>query len=295
MAVKCIKLRNCYQVCDVDINDDIKVDFKSIYIVETEHGVDMGQSCGCLKVRNGKDSGETKGKFLRLASEDDINKIPEIEAIEKKAFNICREKIVNRKLDMKLVSVKSLFDKTKIIFFFVAENRIDFRELVKDLAAVFRTRIEMRQIGVRDETRIVGGFGLCGRQLCCNYLNDDFEPVSIKMAKEQNLNLNSLKISGMCGRLLCCLGYEYNVYKELNTHLPAIDTKIKAGEKIYNVISVDTLKGQIRLRNEDHIITVSNNDIEKKGNEFSISQEVIDRLSQPVIKEETEDYIPKLT
>ena len=110
---------------------------------------------------------------------------------------------------MKLVSVKCLFDKTKIIFYFVAENRIDFRDLVKDLAAVFRTRIEMRQIGVRDETRIQGGFGLCGRELCCVYLKEEFDPVSIKMAKEQNLNLNSLKISVMCGRLLCCLGYEY--------------------------------------------------------------------------------------
>jgi cell fate regulator YaaT (PSP1 superfamily) len=156
---------------------------------------------------------EVKGRAVRLMTPEDMEKLPEIEALEKKAFDMCREKAKAKNLDMKLVAVKSLFDRTKIIFYFVSENRIDFRELVRELAAVFRTRIEMRQIGVRDEARLVGGYGPCGKELCCVNQREEFEPVSIKMAKEQSLNLNSLKISGMCGRLLCCLAYEFETYR----------------------------------------------------------------------------------
>ena len=151
---------------------------------------------------------------------------------------------------MKLISVKCLFDRTKIIFYFVAENRIDFRELVRELASIFRTRIEMRQIGVRDEARLVGGYGPCGKQLCCVHQSEEFEPVSIKMAKEQNLNLNSLKISGMCGRLLCCLGYEYKLYKEINEDMPEPGAEIQAGDITYIVTGVDTLKETIRIRQQ---------------------------------------------
>ncbi len=259
-----------------------------LYIVETEHGTDIGQSLGCQKNIQNKEI-DKKGKLLREANDEDKKIITEIESIEKNAFNVCKEKIKKRKLEMKLVSVKCLFDKTKIIFYFVAENRIDFRDLVKDLAAVFRTRIEMRQIGVRDETRLCGGHGLCGRELCCVYLKEEFDPVSIKMAKEQNLNLNSLKISGMCGRLLCCLAYEYDVYKELNTQIPKTDTKIKVGAKTLIVRSTDPLRGTIRLVYDDNYIEVSKDDIKKENNHYSINEEILKRISNSNGKEEQEE------
>ena len=283
MGIAALRLRNNYQICDVDVKD-ISVKPNSLYIIETENGVDIGQTCGYVVFRDGKKN-EKKGVILREASEDDLKQLPEIESLEAKAMGVCKEKIITRKLDMKLVSVKSFFDRAKMIFYFVADNRVDFRELVKDLASVFRTRIEMRQIGVRDETRIAGGYGLCGLQLCCVYLKGGFDPVSIKMAKEQNLNLNSLKISGMCGRLLCCLGYEYEVYKELNAGLPSYDTKIMVGEKVYRVISVDTLKERVRVRNESHIVDVPVESILKKSGKFFIDKEVLDNLSKPVLKE----------
>jgi cell fate regulator YaaT (PSP1 superfamily) len=210
-----------------------------------------------------------------------MNLLPEIDAIEDKAFKICKEKAVAKKLDMKLISVKCLFDKTKIIFYFVAENRIDFRELVRELAAIFRTRIEMRQIGVRDEARLVGGYGPCGRQHCCVHKRQEFDPVSIKMAKEQDLNLNSLKISGMCGRLLCCLGYEYAVYKELNEKLPKLGTEIIAGDKKFTVESVDTLKESLQIKNAEQTIEISNNDIEIIKGVHILKKNVLDRINNP--------------
>ncbi|MBN2039220.1 MAG: stage 0 sporulation protein [Spirochaetes bacterium] len=286
MKIIYIKLRNCSQTCYVDVND-AQVEPNTAYIIETEQGIDIGNTCGYLKYLNESEIEKT-GKILRAATEDDLNKLPDIIALENKAFKVCRKKIIEKKLEMKLVSVKSYFDKTKIIFYFVAENRIDFRELVRDLAAVFRTRIEMRQIGVRDETKMIGGFGLCGRQLCCGFLNDGFEPVSIKMAKEQNLNLNSLKISGMCGRLLCCLGYEYDTYKDLNKELPLIDSEIKAGDKFYKVISIDTLKGKIRLKHDSLIVEVSSSDLQRKDNRFFIAEEVIQKLTEPYSKDNHE-------
>ncbi len=288
MEATCIKLRNHHQACYVDINE-ISIKPNCYYIIETEHGTDIGQTCGCLKeVKN--NNGEKTGKLLREATDDDLKALSEIESIEQNAFNVCKEKIKKRKLEMKLVSVKSLFDKTKIIFYFVAENRIDFRDLVKDLAAVFRTRIEMRQIGVRDETRISGGLGLCGRELCCVYLKDEFDPVSIKMAKEQNLNLNSLKISGMCGRLLCCLGYEYEIYRELNATIPKTDTKISVGNKTCTVISTDPLRGIIKILHEDCILEVSKEDIKKEGNKYFINKNILQKLAEPADEEKNEEY-----
>ncbi len=272
-----IKLRNFCQACYVDTNE-INIDPNSFYIIETEHGTDIGCTCRRIKYLN-ENEVEKKGKILRPALEEEIQKLHEIISIEDRAFNVCKKKIAERKLEMKLVSVKCIFDKSKIIFYFVAENRIDFREVVRDLAAVFRTRIEMRQIGVRDETKIIGGFGLCGRELCCGFLNSGFDPVSIKMAKEQNLNLNSLKISGMCGRLLCCLGYEYDTYRELNKNFPAVDSEIKVGEKIYKVISIDTLNGMLKLKNENHIIDVNNSDIQRKENTYFMNEEIIQKMS----------------
>ena len=193
MEISAVKLRNSYQINYVDTNN-LFVREHSMCVVETEHGVDIGTVYKCRRRGNGV---EVRGKLLRVINREDVKQIPELQAIEKNAFEKCRDKAKAKNLDMKLISVKCLFDKTKIIFYFVAENRIDFRELVRELASIFRTRIEMRQIGVRDEARLVGGYGPCGKQLCCVHQSEEFEPVSIKMAKEQNLNLNSLKISGM--------------------------------------------------------------------------------------------------
>ncbi|MGL4368491.1 MAG: PSP1 domain-containing protein, partial [Spirochaetota bacterium] len=201
-------------------------------VAETEHGIDMGLVLNVAD-RTGVDDKEIKGKILRVATEEDIAKTVELSELEQKAFETCRGKYKEKKLDMKLVNVKCLFDKTKIIFYFVAENRIDFRELVRDLAAIFRTRIEMRQIGVRDEARMIGGFGSCGRHLCCGHMSGEFAPVSIRMAKDQNLNLNSLKISGICGRLLCCLSYECDTYSELNVGLPEAGADITVAGKSF--------------------------------------------------------------
>ncbi len=283
MSVIYIKIRNCCEACYVDTNE-VPVEINTHYIIETEHGTDIGCTCRNIKYLN-ENQIDKKGRILRTASEEEIKKLREIIALEEKAFQISRKKIAERKLEMKLVSVKCLYDRTKIIFYFVAENRIDFREIVRDLAAVFRTRIEMRQIGVRDETKIIGGFGLCGRELCCGFLSDGFDPVSIKMAKEQNLNLNSLKISGMCGRLLCCLGYEYALYKELNKYLPSVDTEIHVGEKIFRVISVDTLNGFVKLKNDNCMVDVRSDNLQKVNNKFYISEEIIKNLTDVHLKE----------
>ncbi|HNX59811.1 MAG TPA: regulatory iron-sulfur-containing complex subunit RicT [Spirochaetota bacterium] len=247
-------------------------------IAETEHGIDIGVVLNSV-VKNGIDEKEIKGKLLRVATEEDTSKVPEIEELEKKAFGVCRDKHKEKKLDMKLVNVKCLFDRTKIIFYFVAENRIDFRELVRDLASVFRTRIEMRQIGVRDESRQIGGYGSCGRTLCCMHMSGEFAPVSIKMAKEQNLNLNSLKISGICGRLLCCLSYEYQTYAELNVGLPEAGSDLTVGNRNYHVQSIDTLAQAIRFNYEGRIIEVKKDDIVVENGKYSITPEVIDRIT----------------
>jgi cell fate regulator YaaT (PSP1 superfamily) len=250
----------------------------TMVIAETEHGLDLGT---VLKtgIRLEIDEKEIKGKLIRVANEDDRSRIPEIDDIEKRAFEVCREKHKEKKLDMKLVNVKSLFDRSKIIFYFVAENRIDFRELVRDLASVFRTRIEMRQIGVRDESRMIGGYGSCGRGLCCMHMSGEFAPVSIRMAKEQNLNLNSLKISGICGRLLCCLSYEYQTYSELNVGLPEAGSDIIVAGRTCHVQSVDTLSQAVRFNYEGRIIEVGKVDLVAENNRYSITAEVLERIT----------------
>ena len=287
MEVSAVKLRNSYQVNFVDTNN-IFVNQNTQCIVETEHGVDIGNVVKCCRYQNNPDI-EIKGKLLRKITEEDLNAIPEIEKIEKKAFSECKEKASQKNLDMKLISVKCLFDKTKIIFYFVAENRVDFRELVRELASIFRTRIEMRQIGVRDEAKLIGGYGPCGKELCCAHQLEEFEPVSIKMAKEQNLNLNSLKISGMCGRLLCCLGYEYCTYKELNKDMPAYGTAIFIKDKEYSVINVDTLKESVLIRNSERILEISKYDLIKKGDKYMLSDDAIEKMMHPEDDNSEED------
>jgi len=276
MEVSAVKLRNSYQIYYVDTNEFF---FKqnSDCIVEIDHGIDMGKVVKSKHYQNNPNI-TVNGKILRKATDEDLAKLPELEEIEKRAFAVCKEKAKAKNLDMKLVSVKCLFDKTKIIFYFVAENRIDFRELVRDLAAVFRTRIEMRQIGVRDETRLVGGYGPCGKELCCLFQREEFEPVSIKMAKEQSLNLNSMKISGMCGRLLCCLGYEYETYRELNEKLPELEDTILAGGKSYAVISVNTLRESVTVKDADRFVEIKNKDMIKIDGKYKVRDEVVEEI-----------------
>ncbi len=177
-----------------------------------------------------------------MATKEDLNQIEENRKKAKEAFSVCLEKIQAHKLNMKLVNCEYSFDRSKILFYFTAESRVDFRELVKDLAKIFKARIEMRQIGVRDEAKLFGGFGPCGRELCCSKFLKDFEPVTIKMAKEQGLPLNPPKISGLCGRLMCCLSYEHECYRKLSHDLPKEGDKIVTPQGKGRVVSVNVLR-----------------------------------------------------
>jgi cell fate regulator YaaT (PSP1 superfamily) len=188
--------------------------------------------------------------IVRIATPSDMARVEENDVKEGRAFETCREKIDAHGLEMKLVSAHYLLDEQKILFFFTAENRVDFRELVKDLVSVFKTRIELRQIGVRDEARVVGGMGICGRALCCNSITDKLRPVSIKMAKEQNLTLNSMKISGPCGRLLCCLSYEFDVYKEARQAIPSMGTRVQFEGEEFRVTEMNVLARRVRFQSE---------------------------------------------
>ena len=187
-------------------------------------------------------------KMLRFANEKDFKKIEENKEKEKEAFKICEEMIESHKLVMKLVSVEYSFDASRIVFFFTADGRVDFRELVKDLAAHFHTRIELRQIGVRDEAKMLGGIGICGQPYCCKQFLNDFQTVSIKMAKEQGLSLNPTKVSGSCGRLMCCLKYEQDAYEYLNSHTPSVGSTVKTKDGLATVTDVNLLTGYLTVK-----------------------------------------------
>jgi cell fate regulator YaaT (PSP1 superfamily) len=185
---------------------------------------------------------------IRMANEADLKRYEEKKVREKEAFGICQEKIVSHELSMNLVDVQYSFDGKKLVFYFTADNRVDFRELVKDLAAVFRTRIELRQIGVRDQARMVGGLGLCGRELCCCSFLHDFVPVSVKMVKEQGLSMNPAKISGSCGRLMCCLKYEQDAYEDAHARLPSLGDVVRVSQGRGTVVSLDILHERLTIR-----------------------------------------------
>lgn len=217
-------------------------------IVETARGVEYGTVVGEPKdIEDDKVIKPLKA-VLRIASKKDDEQEASNKIKEKEAFKVCLEKIKKHKLEMKLIDAEYTFDNNKVLFYFTADGRIDFRELVKDLAAVFKTRIELRQIGVRDETKIIGGYGICGRPLCCHTYLADFAPVSIKMAKEQNLSLNPTKISGVCGRLMCCLKNEEDVYEELNRKMPSVGDIVTDSEGLKGeVSSVNILRQTVRV------------------------------------------------
>jgi cell fate regulator YaaT (PSP1 superfamily) len=217
-------------------------------VVPTRYGNELGKVLG--SETDPPSSGHGVSTILRIAGSGDLARVQENDLREERAFALCREKIEARALDMKLVSAHYLLDEQKILFLFTAENRVDFRELVKDLVAVFKMRIELRQIGVRDEARVVGGMGICGRALCCNAITDRLRPVSIKMAKEQSLTLNSMKISGPCGRLLCCLSYEFDLYKEARQTLPPMGTCVQFEGEEFRVTELNVLARRVRIQSD---------------------------------------------
>lgn len=227
-------------------------------IVETARGVEFGSVVTGPKDVDDEKVMQPLKPVIRIATAEDVRKEEKNREKEKEAFQICLEKIRKHGLEMKLIDAEYTFDNNKVLFYFTADGRIDFRELVKDLASVFRTRIELRQIGVRDETKICGGIGICGRPLCCHTYLSEFAPVSIKMAKEQNLSLNPTKISGVCGRLMCCLTNEQETYEELNSHLPANGDHVTTPEGLRgDVQSVNVLRQLVKV-----IVTLDNDEKE---------------------------------
>lgn len=220
-------------------------------IVETSRGIEYGTVViPCKNVTDDEIVPPLK-KILRIATAEDDKQIQINKEKEKEAMKLCQEKIEKHKLDMKLIDVEYTFDHNKVLFYFSAEGRIDFRELVRDLAGVFKTRIELRQIGVRDEAKMMGGLGICGRQLCCSLFLSDFEPVSIKMAKEQNLSLNPTKISGTCGRLMCCLKNEQAAYEDIIKTIPGVGSVVETADGKGCVTAVSVLKGILTVAVEN--------------------------------------------
>ena len=256
---------------NVEINDPV--------IVETARGLEFGTvTMGITDIKEG-DVVQPLKKIVRMATDEDIRRHNENEKKKAKAMAQCQEKVDKHGLEMKLIDVEYTFDNNKIIFYFTADGRVDFRELVKDLASVFKMRIELRQIGVRDEAKMLGGIGSCGRSLCCNSWLADFEPVSIKMAKVQNLSLNPTKISGICGRLMCCLKYENDLYTELRKGLPDNGEKVKTKDGMGKVVDSNILESKVRVRL--YTGEKDDNGEEKLGTEiFTYGKEEVRRLGQ---------------
>lgn len=244
-----VRFKNVGKVYYFDPNGN-KIGKGSSVIVETARGVE----CGEVVMENREVPEENiirpLKSVIRVATEQDLKQVEDNIRKQKNAFDICLQKIQNHKLDMKLVDVEYTFDNNKILFYFTADGRVDFRELVKDLASVFRTRIELRQIGVRDEAKMLGGLGVCGKPFCCATFLGEFQPVSIKMAKEQGLSLNPTKISGTCGRLMCCLKYEQEAYEDLLSITPKVGAYVKTKDGKGTVVDVNLLTGVLKVKLE---------------------------------------------
>lgn len=217
-------------------------------IVETARGVEFGEAVSDIKEIEDEEAVLPLKDVIRIATEEDVQTHNSNIEKEKTAFDICNEKIAKHELQMKLIDVEYTFDGNKILFYFIADTRIDFRELVKDLAAVFKTRIELRQVGVRDQAKAVGGLGICGRVICCASATGEFQPVSIKMAKEQSLSLSPTKISGTCGRLMCCLKYEQEAYEDAIHRLPGVGSIVETPEGQGVITEVNLLRETVKIR-----------------------------------------------
>lgn len=236
--------------------NDILIEKGNYVIVETVRGVEYGKVVIAPKKVNENDVVLPLKKVLRIADQKDQMIVDENRSAAKEAYEVCCEKVSLHDLDMKLVDVEYTFDRNKVIFYFTADGRVDFRELVKDLASIFRTRIELRQIGVRDEAKMLGGIGPCGRMLCCSTFLGDFEPVSIKMAKDQNLSLNPTKISGLCGRLMCCLKYENDEYESAKEQLPDLGEWINTPDGRGKVVGLNILERllQVEISEQERVL-----------------------------------------
>ena len=241
-------------------------------IVETARGIEYGKVAISVRVVGENDVVLPLKKIVRPAVTGDLEKVKENDEEAKRAFDTGVGKIEEHKLEMKLVDVEYTFDRNKIIFYFTAEGRVDFRNLVKDLASIFRTRIELRQIGVRDEAKMLGGIGPCGRMLCCSTFLGDFEPVSIKMAKDQNLSLNPSKISGLCGRLMCCLKYENDDYEEAKALMPDVGTRVDTPQGPGKVVGLNLLERllQVKLKDEENVLEYTLEEIMDSKNKTAL-------------------------
>ena len=255
---------------------DMNIQKDTYVVVETARGIEFGECVIGIKEINENDIVAPLKSVLRIATEEDIDRHFKNKDKEKDAFNICLKKIQEHGLTMKLIDVEYTFDNNKVIFYFTADGRVDFRELVKDLATIFKTRIELRQIGVRDEAKMLGGLGPCGRPMCCSSFLGDFASVSIKMAKEQNLSLNPTKISGICGRLMCCLNYEQSTYEDIRKRMPKVGSIVKTSEGTGEVFSNNIVKESIKVKL-------------KKGEEEVLEEFKIDNIE--LIKGHYEDSI----
>ncbi len=263
----------------------LRIEQGSHVIVETARGVEYGWVVTGPKEVKEEEVIQPLKSVIRIATEQDRRTLEKNKGKEKEAFQICQEKIQKHGLDMKLIDAEYTFDNNKVLFYFTADGRIDFRDLVKDLASVFRTRIELRQIGVRDETKIRGGIGICGRSLCCSTYLSEFSAVSIRMAKEQNLSLNPTKISGVCGRLMCCLTNEQEIYEELNTHLPSVGDSVTTSDGLKGTVhSLSVLRKLVKV-----IVNLEND--EKEIREYHVDELRFKprRKKQKVSKEEMKE------
>lgn len=268
--------------------ENLKISNGSFVIVETAQGEEYGQVVISNRQLPDEKIEKPLKKVIRVATYKDQKKYEANKEKEKEAFKICEDKIKQHKLEMTLIDVEFKFDNSKVLFYFTAEGRIDFRDLVKDLAAVFKTRIELRQIGVRDEVKRIGGNGVCGRELCCCSFLGNFETVSIKMAKEQNMSLNPSKISGNCGRLMCCLKYEQEVYDEKIKRLPKIGAIVKIADGEGVVEGVETLRERIRVKLKDE-----NGEYYYKKYESS-DIKIIKNIEEEIIDEEEKQHLKEL-
>ncbi|WP_024615904.1 stage 0 sporulation family protein [Clostridium sp. Ade.TY] len=275
--------------------NNLNINKEDYVIVETARGIEFGQCVIGIKKIKEEDIISPLKSVLRIADADDIKKHEENKAKEEEALEICTKKIAEHNLVMKLIDVEYTFDNNKVIFYFTADGRVDFRELVKDLATIFKTRIELRQIGVRDEAKMIGGLGPCGRPLCCSSFLGDFASVSIKMAKEQNLSLNPTKISGICGRLMCCLNYEQSTYESIRKELPKVGSIVKTpegtGEVIQNNIVKESVK--VKLKRKDEEILENFNITEVELIEGSYEDSIDDSDIKLVVDDEADKKLIK--
>lgn len=265
-----LKLAYSFESIYATNDKNIKIETNDYVIVPTRYGKDMAKVLGMSEKPIGIKQSDVVA-IERKATEEDLAKAEENKQKEKDAFKIFKEKVDYHKLDMKLITVHFLIDEPKALFFFSSDNRVDFRELVKDLVSVFKMRIELRQIGVRDESRIIGGLGVCGRPFCCHGVSDKLRPVSIRMAKDQNLSLNSMKISGQCGRLLCCLSYEFDWYNEARNKLPSEGIHVYYDGTNFKITEVNLLTSMVKMMGDDgRLLEVNAKRFVKDNNKWKI-------------------------